>query len=713
MARRNESRRGKTRSRQKGFLMRREKEQKNMTSADFKPATQQKSGRLYAMVGFLVLLLAFVAVTFFLITKESRNEQEWIRLSTDLQVHSQQLAKSAAEAVEGDSTSFVQLGDSALIIADAVATLKDGDPFRSLPPLPASLEETLLELDKVWVRMQVNANSILDRETLVLDLAAASKSFINVIPEIQDLTDEAVRELTRSKAPANQMFVAGRQLVLSDRILRHLKEMLRGGTGSVAAADKFAQEITFFEQTMDALLKGSRSVGVEQVKNPAAARALKKARQIYDGARPQLDTVLTSSSDILAVRGAADELFVDSLDLFNYSRRVADDVLQRSGTRMWPSLWSGSLGLFVILASIALMVRAFLATERRRAVEAGMQNQKNQQAIMRLLDEMSSLADGDLTVKATVTDDMTGAIADSVNFAVEQLRELVTGINITAQTVSESANDTMKTTGKLAKASGQQAEQVREATDTINEMAESFDGMAERSRESSEVAQRSVAIAHSGSQMVQQTIQGMDTIRDQIQDTSKRIKRLGESSQEIGDIVELINGIAEQTNILALNAAIQSASAGGAGRGFAVVADEVQRLAERATNATRRIEMLVENIQADTSEAVVSMESTTSEVVAGAEKAEDAGEALQRIESVSKDLSRLIEGISQEAQDQSEVATQIAEKMNSIRDVSIQTSEGSDQTAQSMGKLADLVHKLRESVADFKLPKNEGRINDA
>ena len=334
---------------------------------------------------------------------------------------------------------------------------------------------------------------------------------------------------------------------------------------------------------------------------------------------------------------------------------------------------------------------------------------------MRLLDEMSSLADGDLTVKATVTDDMTGAIADSVNFAVEQLRELVTGINITAQTVDESAQETMDTTSRLAEASGQQAEQVRIVTDNINDMAESFDVMADKSRESSEVARKSVAIANKGSNMAQQTIQGMDTIRDQIQETSKRIKRIGESSQEIGDIVELINGIAEQTNILALNAAIQSASAGGAGRGFAVVADEVQRLAERATNATRRIETLVKNIQADTSEAVISMESTTSEVVSGARKAEDAGEALGQIESVSKDLSRLIDEIASEAQAQSETATQVAGQMKEIRDVSIKTSEGTNQTAQSMGRLADLVTKLSESVADFKLPRQEreGSRDDA
>ncbi len=694
-------------ARQGGFLERSDRRQQTMNSTPER-TTAQKTGRLYAMVGLLVLLLAFVAVTFYLLTRESRNEQEWIRLSTDLQVHSQQLAKSAAEAVEGNRSAFLQLGDSTGTISDAVGALKDGDRIRSLPALPASMSETLTDLDQTWRRMETNARNILDREDQVMTLAAESNAFIQVIPQIQELTDRAIRELTSAGASRQQLFVAGRQLVLSDRVLRHLKEMLRGGSGSVAAADNFTKEIQYFEQTMDALLRGSRSVGIEQVSQPAPREALDEARQLYDAARPQLDTILNSTADILAVRGAADAIFVDSLDMFDLARSVSGEVLFRSDTRLWPSLWSGSLALVVIVVAIALMVRSFLASERRRAVEARMQNQKNQQAIMRLLDEMSSLADGDLTVRATVTEDMTGAIADAVNFAVEQLRELVTGINITAHTVSESAQETMDTTRKLAAAAGEQAEQVGETASTMNVMAESFDGMARRSLESSEVARKSVEIAHNGSQMVQQTIRGMDTIRDQIQDTSKRIKRLGESSQEIGDIVELINGIAEQTNILALNAAIQSASAGGAGRGFAVVADEVQRLAERATNATRRIEMLVQNIQADTAEAVVSMESTTSEVVSGAEKAEDAGEAFKRIESVSKDLSAMIEAIAQEAQTQSETATQVAERMNSIRDVSIQTYEGSSQTAQSMGRLADLVHKLSDSVADFKLPEERG-----
>ncbi len=555
--------------------------------------------------------------------------------------------------------------------------------------------------------MNNNAANILEREALVLELATASSTFIQVIPEIQAQTDNAVRDLTRNSTSNQQLFVAGRQLVLSDRILRHLKDMLHGGSGAVTAVDNFAKEIGYFEQMMNALEQGSKSVGVSQVTSPVALKSLRHIRRIYDEVRPSLDIILNSSTEILAVRGAADEIFFDSQDMFGLARQISDDILSHADSRLWPSLWSGSLALIVILVIITFLVRSFLAAERRRAVDAGMQNQKNQQAIMRLLDEMSSLADGDLTVRATVTDDMTGAIADSVNFAVEQLRELVTGINITAQTVDESTRQTMDTTSRLAEASGQQAEQVRIVTDTINEMAESFDGMAEKSRESSEVARRSVTIANKGSNMAQQTIQGMDTIREQIQETSKRIKRLGESSQEIGDIVELINSIAEQTNILALNAAIQSASAGGAGRGFAVVADEVQRLAERATNATRRIELLVKNIQADTSEAVISMESTTTEVVSGARKAEDAGEALLRIESVSKDLSRLIEEISNEAQAQSETATQVAGQMIAIRDVSIKTSEGTNQTARSMGRLANLVGKLSDSVADFKLPRQE------
>jgi twitching motility protein PilJ len=318
---------------------------------------------------------------------------------------------------------------------------------------------------------------------------------------------------------------------------------------------------------------------------------------------------------------------------------------------------------------------------------------------------MGDLADGDLTVTATVTEDITGAIADSINYAIDALRSLVTTINETSEKVSSSAQETRATAMHLAEASEHQAEQITSATEAIAEMSRAIDQMSKDATESAEVAQRSVEIASKGADTVRKGIQGMDNIREQIQETAKRIKRLGESSQEIGDIVELIDDIADQTNILALNAAMQAAMAGEAGRGFAVVADEVQRLAERSSNATKQIEALVKTIQADTNEAVSSMETSTSGVVAGAKLAEDAGDALMEIENVSGYIADLTRKIADSAQSQSAEAARIDDTMGVIQEITKQTTEGTNQTASSIGKLAELADELQRSVAGFRLPE--------
>jgi twitching motility protein PilJ len=205
----------------------------------------------------------------------------------------------------------------------------------------------------------------------------------------------------------------------------------------------------------------------------------------------------------------------------------------------------------------------------------------------------------------------------------------------------------------------------------------------------------------------------MNAIRETIQETSKRIKRLGESSQEIGNIVELINDIAEQTNILALNASIQASMAGEAGRGFAVVADEVQRLAERAANATKQIEVLVRTIQTDTNEAVVSMERSTTDVVGGALLAENAGAALEEIEQVSNQIASLVQNISASARQQAAASGNISKNMQVVREISSQTAEGSSATAASIAKLAALSAQLRKSAAGFRLPDFGGGGNGA
>ena len=358
-----------------------------------------------------------------------------------------------------------------------------------------------------------------------------------------------------------------------------------------------------------------------------------------------------------------------------------------------------------------LRQRQDMQVESERAQKIQEENERNQMAILRLLDELGDLAEGDLTVNATVSEDFTGAIADSVNFAIDQLRQLVLAINTTAVRVAQSSEETQLTAVELAEASEQQAQEIAGVSAAINEMAVSIDQVSANAAQSTAVAKRSVAIAYNGAEVVQRSIEGMNTIREQIQETSKRIKRLGESSQEIGDIVGLINDIADQTNVLALNAAIQASMAGEAGRGFAVVADEVQRLAERSANATKQIETLVKTIQADTNEAVMSMESTTTEVVRGAHLAKDAGEALEEVQSVSNTLADLIQNISDAAQQQASSAGHISKTMEVIQDITSQTSSGTLATARSVGQLNEMAANLQESVSGFKLDTNEDELD--
>ncbi|MGB6450491.1 MAG: methyl-accepting chemotaxis protein [Steroidobacteraceae bacterium] len=369
----------------------------------------------------------------------------------------------------------------------------------------------------------------------------------------------------------------------------------------------------------------------------------------------------------------------------------------------------------VALAAAALAVLAVLwlglrqlrtTTERQRlAVDAQrMESDRNQQAILRLLDELSSLADGDLTVQATVTEDITGAIADSINYAVDALRGLVTTINQSAIQLDGAARQTQALAQHLAKSSGAQSKQIGAATETAGTVAAATEEVSGNAERAADVARHSVDVAHKGGDAVRRTIDGMNTIRETIQETSKRIKRLGESSQEIGNIVELINDIAEQTNILALNASIQASMAGEAGRGFAVVADEVQRLAERAANATKQIEVLVRTIQTDTNEAVVSMERSTTDVVGGALLAENAGAALEEIEQVSNQIASLVQNISASSRQQSSAVQNIARNMQVLKEISAQTADSTSATSVAIAKLAELSAGMRKAAAGFRLP---------
>ena len=625
--------------------------------------------------------------------------------AADLQVLSQQLANQGREAVSGDAKAYAAFKETKGRIDSTVSEL-DGRYGQE-----GSVSGAMAQLKSTWVPLSKNADQVIASEPAVLGLAGNADRFSGSVPQLQAQLNEVVRAMTVSGAPASQIYNTLQQVVVAGTMARRVTEMRAGGANAASSGDALARDSVVFTQMLEGLRAGNDELGIAAVRNPAALSALEQSQAQWTTMKKDVDAILASSRNLFAAQSSAAALTAGSSKMLDDSKKLFDAFSAFGSvrdTRLFPNFWLGVVsGLLALLAIIGFVWSTVRARSREQDVRYQSQvefNSRNQQAIMRLLDEISSLGEGDLTVKASVTEDMTGAIADAINYAVDELRHLVTTINDTSAKVAVSTEETQATAMQLADAAGQQANQITTASERISEIAASIEQVSRNSTESAEVAQRSVVIAAEGAGVVRETIRGMDQIRDQIQETSKRIKRLGEPSQEIGSIVELINDISEQTNILALNAAVQAASAGEAGRGFAVVADEVQRLAERTSSATRRIEGLVQTIQADTNEAVSSMEQTTSEVVSGARLAEDAGTALTEIERVSNALNNLIKNISIAAHQQSAAAADITQTMGVIRQITSQTSQGAGKTAASIGNLAQLAADLRRSVADFKLP---------
>ena len=494
--------------------------------------------------------------------------------------------------------------------------------------------------------------------------------------------------------------------LMVQRIQQDLNGLASGVSDAAPAAQRLADSLEFLNQVMRGLSGEESGLALTRVSGAEAEQRLKTVvarNQQYGGS---VRKAIGAAEALSKAQAAARTLPAVASSL---AAELGDAPSSRvdSGASYKPWVLS-LLGLAVALLAALAWTYLKSVNVRRTSELRVRENERNQEAIMRLLDELSSLADGDLTVQATVTEDITGAIADSINYAIEALRELVTTINDSAIQLDGATKQTQAAAAHIAKASGVQSRQISSASESMADMAASIEEVSGNSERCSDVARHSVDIAHKGGDAVRRTIDGMNAIRETIQETSKRIKRLGESSQEIGNIVELINDLAEQTNILALNASIQASMAGEAGRGFAVVADEVQRLAERAANATKQIEVLVRTIQTDTNEAVVSMERSTTDVVGGALLAENAGAALEEIEQVSNQIASLVQNISASARQQAVASGNISKNMHVVREISTQTAEGSTATATSIAKLAALSAQLRKSVAGFRLPDYSG-----
>lgn len=629
----------------------------------------------YQILGavFLVsMLLAVVAIS--LQNQAATRGAAYVAISGQIRPLAQQVPKAAAIAMEGDAVGFKELRQARNRFAQLVDRLSSGGNYEgiALPPTSAASREELDQLTDIWIRQ--------DRTLAII--FAQEKSLIL----LSQLAQESHRHSAKLTAAAD---AAGSRVAL-------LVERIQRGITQAGWAPGFDELVwTQIGADLEAVLKlmpadetlVTTLKKLQEIRNmlPADMKPVIQARS--------LGTKLNRESQVLG--DAADALVT----------AYQEELAGRRDTTLLATL-TGTVALIML----ALIVMVFREDATRRSAEAlrlqqlaEAEKEATQAAILRLMNELGDLADGDLTIRATVSEDITGAIADSINYTVEELGVLVARINQAAERVTQATEAAQKTSTELLAASEIQTREIEHAGTQISAMAQSMTDVSGNAHESADVARLSLDVAQKGAGAVADTIAGMNDIRSQIQETAKRIKRLGESSQEIGEIVELISDITEQTNVLALNAAIQAASAGEAGRGFSVVAEEVQRLAERSGEATKQIAALVKTIQTDTHDAVSAMENATQNVVEGAKRSDAAGQSLAEISSVSEKLAQLIQNISISTQHQADIATSVAQAMDGIRQITDQTTRGTQQTAGSVGELATLATELKGSVAGFRV----------
>jgi twitching motility protein PilJ len=669
-----------------------------------KSPAQRSTVERMKTLGFVFGLLVIVTVGLLVYQgRQTANATLYISSAGELQMLSQQIAKAGQLAIQGDTAGFNELREGTTRFKTLLDTLISGGPLgdEDVPPSPAAVKPQLDALSEIWVRTDRDARQLLGQETNLATLNQSVDAINAQSPLLLDLTEEIAALKLQAGAEAANIAAANSLVMLTQRIAKNANALLVATAIDPEVAFLIGKDANTFRELLLELRQTSRGFELRQRLSDLEA----SAQETLDA----IANILGNMQALVQAKEAGARMIGDSTELLNRTRDLSegyDRAVRGIGPVTLGAIVSGLLALLLLW----LIARSYNEDARQRRAETDVRRQQaeedrnlSQQAILRLMNEMGDLADGDLTVRATVTEDITGAIADSVNYTVEELSVLVRRINDAASRVTLATESAQKTSNELLDATERQTREIEQAGDTVQRMAHNMTESAERALESAQVARKSRDAARKGTDAVENTIKGMQGIREQIQETSKRIKRLGESSQEIGEIVELISDITEQTNVLALNAAIQAASAGEAGRGFTVVAEEVQRLAERSAEATKQIAAIVKTIQTDTKDAVGAMESATRDVVDGAQLSDAAGQALAEIDEVSTETARLIEQISTEIQQQAATAGRVANTMKDILAITEQTTRGTEHTAVSIGELADLAVELKGSVSGFKV----------
>ena len=668
---------------------------------------------LLILLGLSVLALAGVA---FKALNQAHAVAQQVVATGESLMQSQRLAKSVTQALVGSAQAFPEVKESAEVLAKAVRGLKNGQPSLQLEPVNPGLQPDVQMLMPLMERAEKNATIVTGQKNILTQVGNSLRTINRQSSDLLEIAETVSSlKLQQNAAPA-EISASGQLVMLTQRIGKSANEFLTMEGVSPEAVFLLGKDLNSFKEIAQGLQLGSPELRLSISKDPQTRERLDALMALFEKTRAEAGTILGNLQGLVSAREAQASIIADSEPLRRDLEALQTKLTSKAGLSASSVAALVLASLFGLICAIGI-ARVQLQDSRqrqniaeKRQFEARSQeqdakriNDANQAAILRLMNELQTVAEGDLTQEATVTEDITGAIADSVNYTVEELRQLVGNVQNTATRVAQTTAQVESTSTELLAVSTEQLREIRETGQSVLDMASRINVVSSQAQESSLVARQSLTAAEYGLEAVQNAIGGMNSIRDQIQETSKRIKRLGESSQEIGEITELISDITEQTNVLALNAAIQAASAGEAGRGFSVVAEEVQRLAERSADATRQIAALVKAIQTDTQDAVAAMERSTLGVVEGAKLSDNAGTALSEIDHVSRRLADLIEQISNSATREAESANVVAGNIQHIFAVTEQTEEGTRSTSLQVRELSRMTEELRQSVSRFKI----------
>ncbi len=672
-------------------------------------ARQQRAAALFFGGGLLLLLV----VAIWALSASNRSAAQ-VGAAGQAQTQSQRLAKSVTQALIGNEAAFAEVKESIDVLARNVRSLKDGEG--GVPAAPGSLQDQVDPLLPLVDRAEKSAGVVLAQKKILTQVGAALRAINRQSADLLETAETVSALKLQGGAPAAELSAVGQLVMLTQRIGKSANEVLTAEGLGAEAVFLLGKDLNSFREIAQGVIAGNPELRLPGTRDPQAREALQRLVTQYEQTRSEAGAILNNLMGLVAAREAQAAIVSDSEPLRRGLDKLQQD-LTGAGTFGGLRLLAGLLAVLMLAGGGFALLRLFVVDQtarsriaegqrleaERQEQEAKRVNDANQAAILRLMNELQTVAEGDLTQQATVTEDITGAIADSVNYTVEELRSLVEQVQSTASRVTDTTQQVEQTSTELLAASTEQLREIRNTGDSVLQMAGRINQVSAQAQQTAEVARQSLQAAETGLTAVNNSIGGMNSIRDQIQETSKRIKRLGESSQEIGEITELISDITEQTNVLALNAAIQAASAGDAGRGFSVVAEEVQRLAERSGDATRQIAAIVRTIQTDTQDAVAAMERSTQGVVEGARLSDAAGSALGDIDRVTRELSALISSISSDASREAESANVVAANIQHIFAVTEQTSEGTRSTAQMVRELSRTAEELKASVARFKV----------